>query len=230
MSAISGAAALGVVVWAATLRDGLDLAAACLLGWTLLALAVIDARRHILPDFLTLPLAAAGIGFAFIDGVWPIDRMLGAVLGYAAFASVAFLYRRWRGRDGLGMGDAKLMAAAGADMIFVSSLETPEEMRKVCAAVPRPVKINVIEGNPPAKYTMSELFSFGFRLVGYAGILQRAAGKAMQACIETFRREETTEGGLRDLLMTTAERYEVLDVAYYKALEKRLAESLATEK
>ena len=119
---------------------------------------------------------------------------------------------------------------AGADMIFVSSLETPEEMRKVCAAVPRPVKINVIEGNPPAKYTMSELFSFGFRLVGYAGILQRAAGKAMQACIETFRREETTEGGLRDLLMTTAERYEVLDVAYYKALEKRLAESLATEK
>ena len=30
--------------------------------------------------------------------------------------------------------------------------------------------------------------------------------------------------------MTTAERYEVLDVAYYKALEKRLAESLATEK
>lgn len=111
---------------------------------------------------------------------------------------------------------------AGVDMIFINSLETEADMRKVTRAVPRPVKINVIEGHPASRYTSAQLFGFGFKLVGYAGMMQRAAGKAMLDCIETFRSEDTTEGTLKRLLMTPAQRYEVLDVAKYKDIEARL--------
>lgn len=111
---------------------------------------------------------------------------------------------------------------AGADMIFINSLESAEEMRKVTQAVPRPVKINVVEGHPPSRHTSTELFGFGFRLVSYAGIMQRAAGKGMLACLEMFRKEDTTEGGLKALLMTPAERYGVLDLAKYRELDAKL--------
>lgn len=108
-------AALGVALWAAAFTSGWILVASCLLGWTLLALAAIDLRALVLPDTLTLPLIPAGLLVAWwIDpGLLP-HHLLGAVLGFAAFAGVAWAYARLRGRDGLGLGDAKLLAAAGA--------------------------------------------------------------------------------------------------------------------
>ena len=64
---------------------------------------------------LTLPLAAAGLAVAWLAqrGAM-LDNIAGAALGYAAFFIIAWAYRRWRGRDGLGAGDAKLLAALGA--------------------------------------------------------------------------------------------------------------------
>ena len=53
--------AIAVAAWAATLLDGWLLWATCGLGWTLLTLAVIDARHYLLPDAMTLPLIAAGL-------------------------------------------------------------------------------------------------------------------------------------------------------------------------
>lgn len=89
-----------------------------LIGWWLLALALIDARHGRLPDPLTLPLAGLGVAVAFVaprPGLAGIEAsLLGALLGYAVFATVAVAYRRWRGREGLGRGDAKLLAALGA--------------------------------------------------------------------------------------------------------------------
>jgi leader peptidase (prepilin peptidase)/N-methyltransferase len=86
-----------------------------LVGWWLLLLAVIDLRSRTLPDALTLPLIAAGLAeAALVPGETPADRLIGAALGYAAFAGLAALYRRLRGREGLGLGDAKLLAAGGA--------------------------------------------------------------------------------------------------------------------
>lgn len=89
-----------------------------LVGWWLLLLALIDAHHGRLPDRLTLPLAALGAAAAaLLPGtalVTPLDSLAGALLGYGLFRGVAFLYRRWRGRDGLGGGDAKLLAALGA--------------------------------------------------------------------------------------------------------------------
>jgi leader peptidase (prepilin peptidase)/N-methyltransferase len=87
----------------------------CLLGWWLLALAWIDIRRWILPDALTLPLIVAGLlaALAFEPDAL-VERALGAALGYIALRAIAWAYFRLRGREGLGQGDAKLLAAAGA--------------------------------------------------------------------------------------------------------------------
>lgn len=86
-----------------------------LLGWLLMTLAVLDWRHFWLPDALTLPLAFAGLTI----GLWATDvtlqdRVIGAVVGYAALLIVARSYRALRGREGLGLGDAKLLGALGA--------------------------------------------------------------------------------------------------------------------
>jgi len=96
-------------------QDGARLAAGCALGWTLLALAWIDVLVMRLPDMLTLPLVLAGLAEAvWLDPDTLMDRALGAAIGYVAFRLLAWSYRLLRGRDGLGQGDAKLLAAAGA--------------------------------------------------------------------------------------------------------------------
>jgi leader peptidase (prepilin peptidase) / N-methyltransferase len=108
-------AALAVTLWAAGVDDGLRLWADCALGWTLLALAWIDARYMILPDVLTLPLVLAGLAFAwFLEPDRIVDHAAGAAIGWLLFWAVSRLYRLIRGRDGLGEGDAKLLAASGA--------------------------------------------------------------------------------------------------------------------
>lgn len=106
--AIIGALALGVI-------PDLGGIGWALLGWLLLTLAVLDWRHFWLPDALTLPLAFLG----FTIGLWAtdvtlVDRAIGAALGYGALLAIALAYRALRGRDGLGLGDAKLLGALGA--------------------------------------------------------------------------------------------------------------------
>lgn len=110
------AAAAAVAAWAAAvLPAGPLLWAGCGLGWTLLALAVIDFRQMLLPDRLTLPLIAAGVAVQLaLASASAIDHVIGAAAGFGALWAIARLYRRFRGRDGLGLGDAKLAAAGGA--------------------------------------------------------------------------------------------------------------------
>jgi leader peptidase (prepilin peptidase)/N-methyltransferase len=109
-------AALGVAAWALTaLPDASTLWAGCALGWTLLALGWIDWQHMILPDVLTLPLVLMGLAATWLlDPDAIADHACAAVLGYLAFRALEIGYRRLRGRDGLGQGDAKLLAAAGA--------------------------------------------------------------------------------------------------------------------
>ncbi|BAV64019.1 prepilin peptidase [Sphingobium cloacae] len=86
-----------------------------LLGWWLLTLAVLDWRHFWLPDALTLPLTFLGltVGSWVTDAVLA-DRAIGAAAGYAGLLAVAWTYRWARGREGLGLGDAKLLGALGA--------------------------------------------------------------------------------------------------------------------
>jgi leader peptidase (prepilin peptidase)/N-methyltransferase len=92
-------------------RIAVDLALAC----ALLAISAIDLRERRIPDLLSLPLLVSGL----VWSAWAGDRpwtahALGAVAGYGTLAIFGALYFRWRGREGLGLGDAKLFAAAGA--------------------------------------------------------------------------------------------------------------------
>jgi leader peptidase (prepilin peptidase) / N-methyltransferase len=108
-------AALAIALTAVGIDRGRVVWLDCILGWWLLALGWIDARRWVLPDLLTLPLVVAGLVAVLVfDPDQLTNRALGAALGYLALRAIAFLYRRLRGRDGLGQGDAKLLAASGA--------------------------------------------------------------------------------------------------------------------
>ncbi len=86
-------------------------------GWCLLVLAAVDFQTKLLPDILTLPLMWLGM----VIQLWPETRtvglelaVIGAVAGYLPLWFFAHLYKLIRGRDGLGMGDLKLLAAMGA--------------------------------------------------------------------------------------------------------------------
>ncbi len=86
-----------------------------LLGWSLLILSVVDALAFRLPDILTLPLIAAGLTVSFfLPGPDPAGHVIGAAAGFGTLYAIILLYRRVRRRDGLGLGDAKLGAVAGA--------------------------------------------------------------------------------------------------------------------
>lgn len=108
-------AALALVAWAAVMTEGLVFWLSCGLGCTLLTLAVIDLRHFILPDKLTLPLVLAGLLSTWLVAPASLgDHFFGAAVGYGGFVLLRALYFKLRGREGLGLGDAKLMAAAGA--------------------------------------------------------------------------------------------------------------------
>ena len=96
-------------------QTGAVLWAGCLLGWGLLVLAWIDAATFTLPDALTLPLVPAGLVATWWIAPTALARhAVAAVLGYAAFALLRLTWRAWRGIEGIGAGDAKLLAVGGA--------------------------------------------------------------------------------------------------------------------
>jgi leader peptidase (prepilin peptidase)/N-methyltransferase len=90
-------------------------AAACVLLWALTALTFIDFDTQLLPDSLTLPLLWGGL-IANLFGLFvPLaDAVIGAVAGYLALWVVYWLFRLIRGKEGMGHGDFKLLAAIGA--------------------------------------------------------------------------------------------------------------------
>ena len=109
-------AAVAVALSAAAVEpDAAWLWADCVFGWGLLALGWIDWTHLRLPDVLSLPLLLAGLAAtAWLDPAEATGHALAAALGYAALRLLALGYRAWRGREGLGGGDAKLLAAIGA--------------------------------------------------------------------------------------------------------------------
>ena len=87
----------------------------CGAGWVLLALAWIDAEWMLLPDVLTLPLLLGGLAATWLlDPAAMPDRAVASGAGWLVLWAVAVVYRKIRGRDGLGEGDAKLLAGIGA--------------------------------------------------------------------------------------------------------------------
>jgi leader peptidase (prepilin peptidase)/N-methyltransferase len=87
---------------------------ATLFTWILLALSWFDYERGRLPDALTMPLGVAGLGVASLTGSTFSDHLFGIALGLALPAGIALAYKQWRGREGLGGGDVKMLGAIGA--------------------------------------------------------------------------------------------------------------------
>jgi len=107
-----GCAALGAVAVGGSWGGALALAG---FAGALIFLALVDAGHLWLPDRVTLPLILAGLAAAAVLPVPDLSaRGWGAAVGWAALAGIDAVYRRVRGRSGLGGGDAKLLAAIGA--------------------------------------------------------------------------------------------------------------------
>jgi len=102
---------------------GWPLAAGLVFTWILIAAAGIDARTQLLPDQLTLPLLWLGLLLSLLPVfVTPDAAIIGAIAGYLSLWSVFWLFKFATGKEGMGYGDFKLLAALGAWMGVASLL------------------------------------------------------------------------------------------------------------
>ncbi len=123
--ALPGLLLLAVVAASLAAAPGLDGVLGAFLGALMLAIAASDFRRYIIPNELTgaaLALALLRAGAAGPEAGW--EAVIWAALRGLAialpFLALMIGYRWWRGRDGLGLGDIKLAAVAGAWLSFVT--------------------------------------------------------------------------------------------------------------
>jgi leader peptidase (prepilin peptidase) / N-methyltransferase len=112
VEALTGAAS-ALLAW--KFGFGLPAVAAIVFAWAMIALTFIDFDTQLLPDDITLPLLWLGLllnaAHAFTD--LP-SAVIGAVAGYLALWSVYWLFKLVTGKEGMGYGDFKLLAAIGA--------------------------------------------------------------------------------------------------------------------
>jgi leader peptidase (prepilin peptidase)/N-methyltransferase len=88
---------------------------ALLLLWSLIALAAIDFDTQLLPDSITLPLLWIGLAFNLAATYTDLNAaVIGAMAGYLSLWSVFWLFKLVTGKEGMGYGDFKLLAALGA--------------------------------------------------------------------------------------------------------------------
>lgn len=109
----------GLIVW--QFGSGLAAAALLIFVWSLIALTMIDVDHMFLPDKITLPLLWLGLLMSLVftpvaDSPFPDlqSAVLGAVTGYLILWSVYWLFKLVTGKEGMGYGDFKLLAALGA--------------------------------------------------------------------------------------------------------------------
>lgn len=111
-------AGLFVLIWGGKEWTGnvssVDRIVSAALAVTLLALSAIDLDQYRLPDWITGPLIISGLLMTYIRGSDFIASILGAVIGYLLIFLIERYWRFRYNRDGIGMGDAKLLAGLGA--------------------------------------------------------------------------------------------------------------------
>ncbi|MFB2873359.1 prepilin peptidase [Aeromonas jandaei] len=107
--------ALLSVAVAMVISPGWGTLAALLLTWVLVALTFIDLDKMLLPDQLTLPLLWGGLLFNLIGGFATLaDAVIGAMAGYLVLWCLYWAFKLLTGKEGMGYGDFKLLAALGA--------------------------------------------------------------------------------------------------------------------
>jgi leader peptidase (prepilin peptidase)/N-methyltransferase len=118
------ATALLFVLHLAVFGWGPLLAVRLLFATALVVLFAIDLEHQLLPDVITVPGLVAGL----VASAWlppgPFDSVLGVALGGGALWGISEAYLRWRGVEGLGFGDVKMLAMIGAFLGWKGTLVT----------------------------------------------------------------------------------------------------------
>ncbi|MDP3490389.1 MAG: prepilin peptidase [Phenylobacterium sp.] len=102
-----------LALWSMAIHPSAEGFLGAMLAWQLLLLALLDAEHLWLPRVLTVPLIVSGLAVAAAQGSLA-EHAIGAAIGFAGLSLLALAYRRLRGREGLGGGDAYLLAGGGA--------------------------------------------------------------------------------------------------------------------
>jgi leader peptidase (prepilin peptidase)/N-methyltransferase len=106
---------LASVVVAYTFGVTIQTVAALIFTWVLIALTLIDLKKQLLPDSITIPLLWSGILLSFFNVFTDLNAsVIGAIAGYMLLWSVYQLFKLLTKKEGMGFGDFKLLAALGA--------------------------------------------------------------------------------------------------------------------
>jgi len=106
---------LGAALWASQIEDQALILPGIFLGWVLITLFAFDITAFVLPNVLTYALLLCGLALSLASGrEAALESAIGTAAGGASLLLVKWAYRLIKGREGLGMGDVKLFAAAAA--------------------------------------------------------------------------------------------------------------------
>jgi 2,3-dimethylmalate lyase len=117
---------------------------------------------------------------------------------------------------------AVMYCEAGADMIFVETLMSVEEMRKVAKAIPKPLQANISEGGKSPIVHYQELYEMGFKVISYSGTLLRLLVRAGLDMLDLLKREGSVASAYPAKLASKAEHNDVLGLADFYHIEESL--------
>lgn len=131
----------------------------CLLGWCLLALAITDYSFFTLPNILNYFLLVSGLSvILFLNQSSFLDHLAAAICGYLIFYLISRIYHAVRKRDGIGAGDFKLFAGAGA---WVGWAGLPSVLLIACCSAVLVLLMRMAIG---AKFSASDKIPLGSHL------------------------------------------------------------------
>ncbi|MCW5886788.1 MAG: isocitrate lyase/PEP mutase family protein [Anaerolineales bacterium] len=128
-----------------------------------------------------------------------------------------------RGIEGFdaALARARLYRQAGADVLFIEAPETRDEIEHIPKLIDAPVLINMYSGGKTPLVSTADLKAWGYRIVVWPSHLQRASIRAMQRALELLKREDISAADDPDLMVSFAEREELVGMAEIEALERR---------
>jgi methylisocitrate lyase len=145
----------------------------------------------------------------------------------AKTSSDFYIIARTDARTEYGLDEAMVRAKAyedaGADIIFVESLQSEEEMRLVNGSVKKPTLANMVEGGRTPLVNVKTLEAIGYKIVIYPGAITRVMTKAAMLLLKELKEKGTTEGML-DRMYTHNELFNLYDFPYWVGLEKKYLE------
>jgi 2-methylisocitrate lyase-like PEP mutase family enzyme len=116
---------------------------------------------------------------------------------------------------------ANLYRDAGADVVFIEAPESREEVERIPSLVAAPVLINMYSGGKTPLISTAELRAWGYSIVVWPSHLQRASILAMQRALELLKKEDVSAADDPTLMVSFAEREELVGIEEIQALERR---------